>query len=326
MKIGPVKVDWFMAGLFVATALAAIHPDPGAPGGWLKPEITNKAGVALVFFLHGIAMSFASLRAGTLRWPVHLFIQTCTFLIFPLLGIALVWLCGRWMSPELRTGFLLLSALPSTISSSVAMTAAARGNVPIAVFNATLSSLIGVVLTPLWVSWMLEARGQDVPVLNVILDLFRWLVLPLVVGQLLRPWFGLFATRHKHRINVVDRLTILFLVYTSFCDSVKRGVWSANAADAVVFTAVGTTALFIALYLITTALSNLCRFPRDERIAAIFCGSKKSLASGVPIAQLIFGSNPALGIYLLPIMIYHPLQLIICGILAGKWAREDAVA
>lgn len=316
-------VDWFTAGMAIAVALAWLFPAPGARGGFLHPELLTKLGVALIFFLHGVSLAFAALKEGTMRWRLHLVVQSCTFLLFPLLGLALLWVAGSAIAPDLRLGFFFLCALPSTVSSSVALTAAARGNVPAAVFNATLSSLLGVFVTPLWIGWMMESRGASMPMRDVVLDLFRWLVLPLVLGQLLRPVLGEWALRHKKQINVVDRLTILLLVYTSFCDSVQRGVWSANGVAPVLVTIAGALILF---FLVMSAAALACdalRFSPPDRIAAIFCGSKKTLASGVPMAQLIFGARPGLGLILLPIMIYHPLQLIICGALANRWARRS---
>lgn len=316
-------LDWFTAGMAIAVALAWLFPDPGAPGGWLHPELLTKLGVALIFFLHGVSLSFAALKEGTLRWPLHLVVQGCTFLAFPLVGIAMLWPARGHVAPDLALGFFFLCALPSTVSSSVALTAAARGNVPAAVFNATLSSLIGVFITPLWIGWMLESGGTSMPMGGVVLDLVKWLVAPLVAGQLLRPLLGAWAARNKSRINVVDRLTILLLVYTSFCDSVKRGVWSSHGPGPVLEAVVGSLILFFVIFTVASLLCDALRFSPPDRIAAVFCGSKKTLASGVPMAQLIFAGRPGIGLILLPIMIYHPLQLLICGALANRWARRD---
>jgi sodium/bile acid cotransporter 7 len=316
------ELDWFLIGMFAAVILAILVPDPGAEGGILYPEVLTKAGVALIFFLHGISLPLAALKAGTLRWPLHLVVQCSTFLLFPLLGIGLLTLVGPWLAPDLRVGFFFLCALPSTVSSSVAMTAAAGGNVPAAVFNATLSSLIGVVITPLWMGWMIQEGGGSIPVGEVILDLLTWLVLPLFVGQFLRPWLGVWVGRYKKKIHVVDRLTILLLVYTSFCDSVKWGVWSQHGWSMIGTTFVGSAALFAAALWIVSAVCDALRFPPGDRSAAIFCGSKKTLASGVPMARIMFGTHPGIGLILLPIMIYHPLQLVVSGVLAGRWASQ----
>jgi solute carrier family 10 (sodium/bile acid cotransporter), member 7 len=317
-----IKLDWFLVGMVVAVGMAWLLPDPGARGGILHPELLNRAGVALLFFLHGVALSFSALKAGTLRWPLHLVVQACTFLLFPALGLGLLSLAGGRIEPDLRLGFFYLCALPSTVSSSIAMTAAARGNVPAAVFNATLSSLLGIFLTPLWVGWMVRSGGRSLPMGQVVADLLIWLVLPLVLGQLARPWLGRWAARHKTLLHVVDRATILILVYTSFCDSVKWGVWSGHGLGIVLVTVAGSAVLFSLVLVLVGAACDALGFTPEDRIAAVFCGSKKTLASSVPMAQLIFGAHPGLSLILLPIMIYHPLQLVVCGVLAGRWARR----
>jgi sodium/bile acid cotransporter 7 len=316
------SLDGFMLGMLAALALAFIAPGPGAHGGFLQPELLNKLGVALIFFLHGLLLSFDALKSGTLRWPLHVLVQLSTFVLFPLLGLALLALLGRWIAPDLRTGLFYLCALPSTVSSSVALTASARGNVPAAVFNATLSSLLGVFLTPLWLGIALGATAHALPMGRVILELALWLLLPLTLGQLARPWLGALATRHRQRVAWVDRATILLLVYTSFCDSVQAGIWSDYGLAPLYLTLMACMLLLGTMLTLMQLASRSLGLPIEDRITAMFCGSKKTLASGVPLARLIFGAHPGLGILLLPIMIYHPLQLLVCGALAGRWARR----
>jgi sodium/bile acid cotransporter 7 len=315
------RPDWFLPGMAAAVTLAWLFPSAGAQGGSLHPELVNKVGVSLIFFLHGLTLSFAALLAGTRKWRVHVLVQCSTFVLFPALGLLLLVATAGRVDAELRTGLFFLCALPSTVSSSVALTAAARGNVPAAVFNATLSSLLGVVLTPLWLSLALGATGEGIPLGSVVLDLLLWLVLPLLIGQAARPWLGAWATRHKARINVVDRLTILLLVYTSFCDSVVAGVWQSGGV-ALGISAVACGLLLALALSLTWLLGRTLGFDRADRIAALFCGSKKTLASGVPMARVIFGAHPHLAIVLLPIMIYHPLQLVVGGWLASRLARR----
>lgn len=315
------KPDWFLLGMLAAVVLAWFFPDPGAKGGSLRPELLNKLGVALIFFLHGLTLSFAALASGVRLWRLHLFVQASTFLLFPLIGLGLLVSLPAQVAPDLRAGLFFLCALPSTVSSSVALTAAARGNVAAAVFNATLSSLLGVALTPLWLAVALGTAGHALPLGAVVLDLMLWLVLPLVLGQLARPLFGGFAARHHAQINVVDRATILLLVYTSFCDSVKGGVW--NSGGGSVLIAVMAACLLLALVLtLTWWAGRALGFARPERIVGLFCGSKKTLASGVPMARLIFGASPGLGLILLPIMVYHPLQLLVGGWLSSRLRRD----
>ena len=318
------KRDWFFIGMLVAAVLAWVYPSAGAQGGWLYPEILTKAGVALIFFLHGMSLSFEAMKQGAMNWRLHAFIQIAVFLLFPAIGLGLMFLTKGWLSDDLRLGLFYLCALPSTVSSSIALTAAAGGNVPGAVFNATLSSLLGIFLTPLWIKVVWQGSGASMPLGAIVLDLTLWLVLPLIVGQILRKWLAAWAKRNKSWIGVIDRLTILLLIYTSFCDSFVFGVWTKHGSIAVVASAVISVILFYFVLYVLGIVSDRFRFNREDRIAALFCGSKKSMATGVPMAQLMFGANPALGLILLPIMIYHPFQLIVCGILANNWAKEES--
>jgi len=202
------------------------------------------------------------------------------------------------------------------------MTAAARGNIAGSVFNATASSLLGIVLTPLWVAAVLGAAGETRPLGPVIWDLIRWLLLPLVAGQMLRPWWGAWLAARKARIGYVDRGVILFLVYTSFCDSFQQGVWSRQGPGSLALVLALSVAVLAAMLGAASAVARLAGLAREDRIALVFCGSKKSLAAGVPMAKLIFGAHPALGMILLPLMVYHTVQLVAGGILARRWGEE----
>ena len=320
-----MKFDWFLKGMIAAVVLAFVFPEPGAHGGFLHPEVLNKLGIALVFYLNGMSLSMHSLRQGATRWRVHVLVQLSTFLVFPLLGIGLMQVGRGWISADLLLGYFYLCALPSTVSSSVALTVAAKGNVPVALFNATLSSLIGVVLTPLWMALAMGHEGQPLDVLPVMVDLLVWVILPLVAGQLSRPWLNDWASRHKAYITKVDRFTILTLVYTSFSDSVQQGIWRNYGSSVLLQTLVICTLLFFIIYSFTQFSSRLLHLSEEDRIAAVLCGSKKTLASGVPMAHLIFGSNPALGLILIPIMLYHPLQLAVGGVLSQRWAARTNI-
>ncbi|MEW4452159.1 bile acid:sodium symporter family protein [Bremerella sp. JC817] len=319
-----LKRQWFLVGMFLAIFLAWLFPTPGAQGGWLHPELLTKIGVALIFFLHGMALSFAAMKQGALNWRLHLVVQVAVFVVFPLLGLLLMPLTKGWMDEDLQTGLFYMCALPSTVSSSVAFTSAAWGNVPGAVFNATLSSILGIVLTPLWMKAVAGNVGASFPLEHVMIDLLIWLVLPLVLGQLSRFALAEWAKRNKSLVGFVDRGTILLLVYTSFCDSMEFGVWTQHGLLAVGSCFVIALVLFWILFFAIGATCDALGFSPPDRIAAIFCGSKKSLATGVPMAQLMFGAGPSLALILLPIMIYHPLQLIICGTLASRWKEKYA--
>lgn len=315
--------DWFLLGMLSAVFFASLFPNVGRSGGLLHLELVTDLGIALVFFLHGIGISFANLRAGMLRWPVHLAVQALTFAAFPLLYYPFQALFSSVIPPSLMLGFLYLCVLPSTISSSVAMTGMARGNVPAAIFNATLSSLIGIGLTPLLVSLMAHSQGGSLPLWDTILGIARLLLLPLVVGQLLRPLIGSWFARYKTVTGKIDKIVILLLVYAAFCDSVAAGLWSNHGVGMIATTLLGAAVLLAVVLAFSTFLARRLGFNKEDEITTVFCGSKKTLASGVPMAKLLFGAHPSIGLIVLPIMFYHQLQLFTCSILAERYARRQ---
>jgi sodium/bile acid cotransporter 7 len=321
-KISKFLPDWFLTGMVAAIGLAWLFPAAGAEDGLLQRIHINQIGVALIFFLHGLTMSWGALAGGIRRWRAHVAVQATTFVIFPLFGLLFWRLTDGLVDPALQLGFFFLCALPSTVSSSVAMTAAARGDVPVAVFNASLSNLLGIIVTPLWIAAVAHQSAHSLPLGDTIANLCLWLLLPLLVGQLLHPLLGAWAFKHKRHIGKIDRLTILLLVYTSFCDSFTQQVWSGSQAQGM-GTMLAALCLLLAVVIGGTWVAcDKAKAAHALRSAIVFCASKKSLATGIPMAQVIFGGHPALALILLPIMIYHPLQLFVCGPLAAYWARE----
>jgi len=318
--------DWFLVGMFSAVVLATLLPDLGASGGVLHADMLGNAGIFLIFLFHGAGISPESMRHGLSRWKLHVMVQLTTFVVFPLLWFAFRAAFGGVVPEDLMLGFLYLCALPSTISSSVAMTAIAQGNVPGAIFNATLSSLLGIFLTPLIVALTIGSQGGSLSLSHAMMNIAGLLFLPFVVGQALRPWLGRFIARHKKRVNSFDKIAILVLVFNSFCDSVRGGLWRDHGAGLLVMTVCGSALFLAAALAFTTVAARLLGFNRPDAIAAVFCGSKKTLASGVPMAKLLFGAHPALGVIVLPIMFYHQIQLFVCSVLAERYARAGAAA
>jgi sodium/bile acid cotransporter 7 len=286
-------------------------------------ENVVNAGVALVFFLHGLTISLDSFKAGLMRWPVHIVVQLLTFALFPILFYPFRALFAGFVPPALMLGFLYLCVLPSTITSSVAMTGMARGNVPAAIFNATLSSLLGILMTPLLVSVMASTQGVgELPLLDTILGISRMLLLPLIVGQFLRPLLFRWYSRFKVVTGKLDKLVILMLVFAAFSDSVAGGLWRDNGTKIIVATLIGAAAMLAIVLALSTILARRLGFNTEDEITIIFCGSKKTLAAGVPMATLLFGSHPSLGLIVLPIMFYHQLQLFVCSMLAERYNRR----
>lgn len=317
-----LNLDPFLVGLVAMVALALVWPAPGVSGGVLHFDYATTYGVSIVFFLYGLTLSPRKMMDGILQWKVHVCVQLATFVLFPLIVVVWQWLMPGLFSPRLWLGFFYVAALPSTVSSSVAMTNIARGNVPAAVFDASLSSFLGVFLTPILMSWYMSRAGFDMPLLPVILKVTLLVLVPIIVGQVARRWLAGWARRNAFWVKLADRTTILAIVYNSFCDSVMAGVWSSNSLIVVVEIAVGAVALFAVVYLIMNGVCTLMGFAMRDRIACQFCGSKKSLATGAPLAKVVFGSAPDLGLIIAPIMMFHFLQLVIVSFLAARFARR----
>ncbi|TCP12644.1 sodium/bile acid cotransporter 7 [Crenobacter luteus] len=315
-------LDGFMLALIGAVALSAVWPELGRSGGLVKIEYFTGYGVAVVFLLYGLTLSPQKLREGLFNWRLHATVQLSTFLLFPLLGLALVSALGGVLVPALALGFFFLAALPSTVSSSVAMTSIAKGNVPGAIFNASLSSLIGVFLTPLWVNAYLKASGVAFDLWPVILKVVMLVLLPIALGQLLRPLLIKWLTRHAALTRLLDRATILAIVLNSFSDSVAEGVWAEHGASTIALIAGLSVGLFVLVYVLMQWACRRLGFDRGDTIACTFCGSKKSLAAGVPMAKVMFGANPALGLIIAPIMLYHFLQLVMVSYLARRLGEQ----
>lgn len=316
--------EWFLIGMIGAVMLASLFPELGRTGGVLHGDMFADIGIAIVFFLHGLGISLQNLKDGLSCWKVHVFVQLSTFAFFPVIWVIANALVGDWLPSGLALGFCYLCALPSTVSSSVAMTGLARGNVPAAIFNATLSGLLGIVLTPLLVTAFAGGEGHSLPLLDTVLGIARLLLLPLVLGQLLRPLLQEWHHRNKRYTNLIDRWVILMLVFTAFSDSVASGLWRNNGVGTLALTFVGAAMILALVLTLSTWLARRLGFTVEDEIAAVFCGSKKTMASGVPMAKLLFGANPSLGLILLPIMLYHQLQLFVCSMQANRYAKRLA--
>lgn len=278
--------------------------------------------IALLFFMHGAKLSRAAVIAGATHWRLHLTVLLFTFAFFPLLGVllkpALLWL----VSPELYLGILFLCVLPSTVQSSIAFTAVARGNVPAAVCSASASNLIGIFVTPLLVSLLLAASTAGHSSLEAILKIVYQLLLPFVAGQIARPWIGRWMDKHKDSLKMLDQSSILLVVYVAFSEAVVQGLWR-QVPPVMLISLLGISAVMLAIIMsLTMFASRRLGFSKEDEITVVFCGSKKSLASGVPMAKVLFASH-TVGMVLLPLMLFHQLQLMVCAVMAQRYAVRD---
>jgi len=311
--------DPFIPILLATVALASLFPASGAAADHLGTAAT--AAVMLLFFLHGLKLPRENLVAALVNWRLHLFILGTTYLVFPLVGIALVRLWPSLLPADLWAGVLFLCALPSTVQMSIAFTSMARGNVAAAVTSAAASNLLGIVLTPLIAGALLHAQGGEVSPAGI-WKVVRVLLLPFVAGHLLRPWLAEWAARRKQLISWSDRLTILLSVYSAFSQAVIDGIWSRIPITTLLVTVAVCALMLSIVMLFASTGARLAGFPRDEQRSALYCGAFKSVVSGVPMARVLFPSAE-IGAMILPLMMYHQLQMMVSATLAPRQAKQE---
>jgi len=311
------KVDWYLV-LIIAMGIAAtvlpVRGDAAVALGW-----ASKIMIGVVFFLHGARLSREAVIRGLTHWRLHLTILAATFVLFPALTVGLTWLPAWITPPALAPGLILLGCLPSTIQSSIAFVGVARGNVPAAVAAASASNMLGVFLTPLLVGLLLHAQG------GISAGAFQATVLqllvPFIAGQLARPWVGDFVARHNKTLGKLDRGTILLIVYIAFSSAVVEGVWDRLGAMDLVRLLVLCCLLLAVVLAATAYAARALGFDKPDEIAIVFCGSKKSLASGAPIAAAILPAA-AVGVAIIPLMVFHQIQLMACAAIAQRYAQR----
>ncbi|MYN12075.1 bile acid:sodium symporter [Pusillimonas sp. TS35] len=311
--------DNFTLILIAVVAAATFLPAHGRGAAFF--ELLTSLAIGLLFFMHGAKLSRQAIIAGATHWRLHLLVFACTFIFFPLLGLALRPLLQPVLGEPLYIGVLYLCALPGTVQSAIAFTSIARGNIAAAVCSASASSLIGIIVTPLLVNLMIniDASGAT-SLLDAIWHISVQLLLPFVAGHLMRPWIGNWVDRNRSWLKNVDQGSILLVVYTAFSASVIGGLWNEVPPLALLeLTLFCCVLLAIALYG-TAKMARRLGFNTQDEITIVFCGSKKSLATGVPMAQVLF-TGAAVGPALLPVLIFHQIQLMVCAVMAQHYAR-----
>jgi sodium/bile acid cotransporter 7 len=312
-----LKLEPYVLALFGMVVLASILPVRGEVAHGLN--IVVKLAIALLFFLHGAKLSRESVVAGVTHWRLHLLILAFTFVMFPVLGLV-VSKTGV-LPPTLAAGILFLCCLPSTVQSSIAFTSIARGNVAAAVVAASASNLFGIFITPVLVGLLMHTQGGASGGWKSVQDIVVQLLLPFIAGQLARPLVSGWIAKHKGLIGYVDRGSILLVVYSAFSEAVVGGIWhKISPLQLVLLLVVCGALLAIVLAATTFGARGLGFSPEDEK-AITFCGSKKSLATGVPMAGILF-PGPTAGIIVLPLMIFHQIQLMACSVIAQHYAKK----
>lgn len=309
-------LDTYVLLLMATVGVAALLPASGTAARTV--DAVSVAAIALLFFLYGARLSTREVRTGVTHWRLHLTILGCTFVVFPLLGLACGALAPWLLTEELAGGVLFLCLVPSTVQSSIAFTSIARGNVAAAIAAGSFSSLAGMVLTPL-LSGMLIGSSAGFSA-ESLARIAGQLLAPFVLGQLLRRWVGGPVTRHRTAVSVVERGSVLLVVYAAFSQGVSEDIWGqVSWRRLLALTAVVVVLLTVMLLLTRYGAARL-GFDREDRIAIVFAGSKKSLAVGLPMSSVLFGAEAALMV--LPLMLFHQIQLIVCAVLARRWSRE----
>ena len=311
--------DPYIGLMLLTVAIAAAVPATGS--GAIVAGIAADVGIMVLFFLYGARLSPRLAFAGLVNWRLHGAVLLSTFALFPLLGLAIGPIVGGALPLALITGIQFLCLLPSTVQSSIAFTSIARGNVPAALCAASASNILGVFISPLLAGWLLQTHGVAVS-LGVFRDIFLQLLAPFILGQLLRRWIGAWVQDRKRMLGYVDRGSILLIIYVAFSKGMVEGIWGQiGVGDLLLLLCI--LGLLLAVLLSITHLigRRLMHLPIEDEIVLQFCGSKKSLASGMPMASVLF-QGPQLGLIVLPLMLFHQLQLIVCAVLARRYAAR----
>ncbi|WP_411122225.1 bile acid:sodium symporter family protein [Streptomyces sp. x-19] len=312
-----LPVDGYLLALLGTVGLAALLPARGAAA--TAADGASTGAVALLFFLYGARLSTREAMDGLRHWRLHLTTLACTFLVFPVLGLAARGLVPLVLPPALYTGLLFLCLVPSTVQSSIAFTSIARGNVAAAICAGSFSSIVGIVITPLLAGLVLHGDGGGFSAHSLV-SIVCQLLLPFLAGQALRRWVGGFLTRHKKVLGYVDRGSILLVVYAAFSAGMVQGIWH-QVSPLRLLCLVGVEAVLLAVMLTLTSYgARKLGFSRADRIAITFAGSKKSLAAGLPMASVLFGAQAGLAV--LPLMLFHQMQLMVCAVLAKRYAAQ----
>lgn len=312
-----LRPDRFTIALLATAIIATVLPATGAAAPVLKMVIVGS--IALLFFLQGARLSREAIIQGAIHWRLHLMVFAATFILFPILGLLTNTYLQSYLAPGVALGVLYLCLLPSTIQSSITFTSLAGGNVAAAVCSASASNVLGVFLTPLLMGFFMQTQGGIS--FEAIGEIVLQILVPFVVGHLMRPWIGRWVGKQRTFTSIVDRGAILLVVYYAFGEAAIANLWHQLAPSDMIILVLLSCVLLAAVLVITTVASRALGFSRRDEVAIVFCGSKKSLGSGVPIASILFPAS-MIGAIILPLMLFHQIQLLVCAVLARAYAER----
>lgn len=318
-----MKLDLFVVAILISIFIAYLYPDLGVNEDPINLTKVSHWGISLIFLFYGLKLSNKDLKTGLQNWRLHILVQTSTFLIFPLIVLALYPLFKDSSYELLWLSFLFLAALPSTVSSAVVMVSLAKGNVSGAIFNASISGIIGIFITPLWLSPFIQESSVEYDFKTVYIQLIFQILLPLILGLFLRKYLGNIAIRYLRQLNLFDKFIILLIVYISFAKSFESNIFSGISYVELIGVGIVVVVLFYLVYGIIGWMSKRLKFNREDKITAQFCGTKKSLVHGTVFSQALLGHTNIIGIVLLPLMIFHAFQILIVSMIATRLGKSN---
>lgn len=319
----PFKLDLFVIFIGITIVLAYFFPQWATRGSNFSINTISTIGVSLIFFFYGLKLSPEKLKAGLNNWKLHLLVQASTFLLFPLILLLFYPWVHTQQQETLWLALFFLAALPSTVSSSVVMVSIAKGNVPGAIFNASLSGIIGIAVTPVWMGLFLHQRSTPFDFTEIYLKLLLEIIAPVVAGLFLHRFIGKYAQQHGARLAKFDKAIILLIVYKSFAESFINNVFDSVSVLTLLLLTVIIITLFFVVYFLTGYLARIAGFSLPDQITTQFCGTKKSLVHGTVFSKVLFGNTATVGIMLLPLMLFHALQIFIISMIASKLSTRD---
>lgn len=313
-----IKIDTFVLAIIATVAFAYFVPQLEHQ---LPLDLIGSIGVSLIFFFYGLKLSPEKIKTGLKNWKLHVLVQSSTFLLFPLVVLLFYPIAQTEETQQLWLSFLFLAALPSTVSSSVVMVSMAKGNIPAAIFNASISGLIGIAVTPLWMGLFLQNEATDFSLGSIYLKLITEILIPICLGFLLQRFWGVYTQKYSRQLVFFDRFVILLIIYKSFAESFEEGIFQAVSLTDLLLILVAILVLFFLIYNLIGWISGRMKFNYEDRITAQFCGTKKSVVHGAVFAKILFPASFPIGIVLLPLMLFHAIQIFIISIIASRLGR-----
>ncbi|MCH6233489.1 bile acid:sodium symporter family protein [Cognataquiflexum rubidum] len=316
-NLNRVGLNTFFFLLVGMIFLAKAFPEWGSDASPLPLKAITGIGISVIFFFYGVKLSPEKLKQGLSNWKLHILVQSTTFLIFPLVVLLLYAVWGDeanlfWI------GTFYLAALPSTVSSSVVMVSIAGGNLPAAIFNASISSMVGIFITPLWMDLMLPETAVDFDLTDTIIKLSFQVLVPVILGLFVHKYLVKYVNKHQTALKNFDQAIILLIIFTAFADSFSENMFDGHTAGQLILLGVLMLVFFLLMMGLMYLLSKALKFSREDMITVIFCGSKKSLVQGAVMGRVMFPDPVVFGVMLLPLMVYHALQLMVGSAIAQK--------